>query len=85
MRAGNPEPAQAILGRWLLRLNHVWPTARCYTLDQVGVPPAQLTANYFPGPHGVYAGEANLKRFNEAVRVFACWRGERGRAWPTSR
>ncbi|HEY2358229.1 MAG TPA: hypothetical protein VGH86_12330 [Phenylobacterium sp.] len=41
-----------------------------YTLDQVGVPPAQLTANYFPGPHGVYAGEANLKRFNEAVRAF---------------
>ncbi len=41
-----------------------------YTLDQVGVPPSQLTANYFPGPHGVYAGEANLKRFNEAVRAF---------------
>jgi carboxypeptidase C (cathepsin A) len=41
-----------------------------YTLDQVGVPPAQLTANYFPGPHGVYTGEANLKRFNEAVRAF---------------
>ena len=41
-----------------------------YTLDQVGVPPAQLTANYFPGPHGVYAGEANLKRFDEAVRAF---------------
>ena len=41
-----------------------------YTLDQVGVPPAQLTANYFPGPHGVYTGEANLKRFNEAVRDF---------------
>jgi carboxypeptidase C (cathepsin A) len=41
-----------------------------YTLDQVGVPTAQLTANYFPGPHGVYAGEANLKRFDEAVRAF---------------
>jgi carboxypeptidase C (cathepsin A) len=41
-----------------------------YTLDQVGVPAAQLTANYFPGPHGVYAGEANLKRFDEAVRAF---------------
>ena len=41
-----------------------------YTLDQVGVPPAQLTANYFPGPHGVYTGEANLKRFNDAVRAF---------------
>ena len=41
-----------------------------YTLDQVGVPTAQLTANYFPGPHGVYAGEANLKRFNAAVRAF---------------
>ena len=41
-----------------------------YTLDQVGVPPGQLTANYFPGPHGVYAGEANLKRFNAAVRAF---------------
>jgi carboxypeptidase C (cathepsin A) len=41
-----------------------------YTLDQVGVPPAQLTANYFPGPHGVYAGEVNLKRFDEAVRAF---------------
>lgn len=41
-----------------------------YTLDQVGVPPAQLTANYFPGPHGVYTGAANLKRFNEAVRTF---------------
>lgn len=41
-----------------------------YTLDQVGVPAAQLTANYFPGPHGVYAGEANLKRFNSAVRAF---------------
>jgi carboxypeptidase C (cathepsin A) len=41
-----------------------------YTLDQVGVPPSQLSAYYFPGPHGVYAGEANLKRFNEAVRAF---------------
>ncbi|THD50705.1 hypothetical protein [Phenylobacterium sp.] len=41
-----------------------------YTLDQEGVPASQLTANYFPGPHGVYAGEANLKRFDEAVRAF---------------
>jgi carboxypeptidase C (cathepsin A) len=41
-----------------------------YTLDQAGVPAAQLDANYFPGPHGVYAGEANLKRFDEAVRRF---------------
>ncbi|HLZ74162.1 S10 family peptidase [Phenylobacterium sp.] len=41
-----------------------------YTLDQVGVPTAQLTANYFPGPHGVYTGEANLRRFNAAVRDF---------------
>jgi carboxypeptidase C (cathepsin A) len=41
-----------------------------YTLDQAGVPAAQLDANYFPGPHGVYTGEANLKRFDEAVRRF---------------
>ncbi|MBS0332137.1 MAG: hypothetical protein JSS35_05175, partial [Proteobacteria bacterium] len=41
-----------------------------YTLDQVGVPAAQLDANYFPGPHGVYAGEANLKRFDAAIRAF---------------
>lgn len=41
-----------------------------YTLDQAGVPSAQLDANYFPGPHGVYAGAANLKRFNDAVRAF---------------
>jgi carboxypeptidase C (cathepsin A) len=41
-----------------------------YTLDQAGVPGAQLDANYFPGPHGVYAGAANLKRFDEAVRAF---------------
>jgi len=41
-----------------------------YTFDQAGVPPAQFTANYFPGPHGVYAGEANLKRFDAAVRAF---------------
>jgi carboxypeptidase C (cathepsin A) len=41
-----------------------------YTLDQADVPAAQLDANYFPGPHGVYAGEANLKRFDEAVRRF---------------
>jgi carboxypeptidase C (cathepsin A) len=41
-----------------------------YNLDQLGVPPAQLTPNYFPGPHGVYAGEVNLKRFDDAVRAF---------------
>jgi len=41
-----------------------------YTIDQAGVPAAQLDANYFPGPHGVYTGEANLKRFDEAVRKF---------------
>ena len=41
-----------------------------YTLDQAGVPAAQLDANYFPGPHGVYAGAANLKRFDDAVRAF---------------
>lgn len=41
-----------------------------YTLDQVGVPGPQLDANYFPGPHGVYAGEVNLKRFDAAVRAF---------------
>ena len=41
-----------------------------YTFDQAGVPAAQFTANYFPGPHGVYAGEANLKRFDAAVRAF---------------
>jgi carboxypeptidase C (cathepsin A) len=41
-----------------------------YTLDQAGVPAGQLDANYFPGPHGVYAGAANLKRFDEAVRAF---------------
>jgi hypothetical protein len=41
-----------------------------YTLDQAGVPGAQLDANYFPGPHGVYGGAANLKRFDEAVRAF---------------
>jgi carboxypeptidase C (cathepsin A) len=41
-----------------------------YTLDQVGVPSGQLDANYFPGPHGVYAGDANLKRFEAAVRAF---------------
>ncbi len=41
-----------------------------YTLDQAGVPGAQLDANFFPGPHGVYAGAANLKRFDDAVRAF---------------
>lgn len=49
-----------------------------YTLDQVGVPPAQLTAAYFAGPHGVYEGEANLARFNAAVRAFVTG-GESGR------
>ena len=48
-----------------------------YTLDQLGVPPGQLTANEFPGPHGVYAGEANLKRFDEAVRAFVTTGGPR--------
>lgn len=41
-----------------------------YTLDQAGVPAGQLTAAYFAGPHGVYDGEANLARFNAAVRDF---------------
>ena len=41
-----------------------------YTLDQAGIPAGQLDANYFPGPHGVYAGAANLKRFDDAVRAF---------------
>lgn len=41
-----------------------------YVLDQAGVPGAQLTAKYFPGPHGVYEGETNLARFSEAVRTF---------------
>ncbi|WP_337187071.1 hypothetical protein [Phenylobacterium sp.] len=41
-----------------------------YTLDQVGVPPAQLTAAYFAGPHGVYEGAENLQRFTDAVRAF---------------
>jgi len=41
-----------------------------YLLDQAGVPAAQLSANYFAGPHGVYGGEANLKRFDAAVRDF---------------
>ena len=41
-----------------------------YTLDQVGVPPDQLTAAYFAGPHGVYEGDENLARFNAAVRAF---------------
>jgi carboxypeptidase C (cathepsin A) len=41
-----------------------------YTLDQVGVPAAQLDANYFPGPHGVYDHPENLKRFADAVRAF---------------
>lgn len=42
-----------------------------YVLDHVGVPPDQLTAAYFAGPHGVYDGEDNLARFNDAVRAFA--------------
>lgn len=41
-----------------------------YVLDQAGVPAGQLTAAYFAGPHGVYDGEANLARFNGAVRAF---------------
>lgn len=41
-----------------------------YTLDQLGVPAGQLTAAYFPGPHGVYDGEENLARFTSAVRAF---------------
>ncbi|MFN3514815.1 MAG: S10 family serine carboxypeptidase-like protein [Phenylobacterium sp.] len=41
-----------------------------YTLDQAGVPAGQLTAAYFPGPHGVYDGEENLARFAAAVRAF---------------
>lgn len=41
-----------------------------YVLDQAGVPAGQLTAAYFAGPHGVYDGEANLARFNAAVREF---------------
>jgi carboxypeptidase C (cathepsin A) len=42
-----------------------------YVLDQVGVPAEQLTAAYFAGPHGVYDGDDNLARFNNAVRMFA--------------
>ncbi|RAK66348.1 S10 family serine carboxypeptidase-like protein [Phenylobacterium kunshanense] len=41
-----------------------------YTLDQAGVPAGQLTAAYFPGPHGVYEGPENLARFSAAVRAF---------------
>jgi carboxypeptidase C (cathepsin A) len=41
-----------------------------YTLDQDGVPGERLTAAYFAGPHGVYAGEDNLARFTAAVRKF---------------
>lgn len=41
-----------------------------YVLDQAGVPAGQLTAAYFAGPHGVYEGDANLARFNAAVRDF---------------
>ena len=46
-----------------------------YTLDQVGVPPGQLTAAYFAGPHGVYEGEESLKRFTDAVRAFVARSG----------
>ena len=41
-----------------------------YTLDQDGVPAKQLTAEYFPGPHGVYAVPNNLARFTAAIRRF---------------
>jgi hypothetical protein len=41
-----------------------------YTLDQDGIPPERLTAAYFEGPHGVYAGEANRKMFTDAIRKF---------------
>jgi carboxypeptidase C (cathepsin A) len=41
-----------------------------YTLDQAGVPAAQLTAAYFAGPHGVYDHPENLARFTGAVRNF---------------
>jgi len=41
-----------------------------YVQPNLGLEDKQLDANYFPGPHGVYAGEANLKRFDEAVRRF---------------
>lgn len=41
-----------------------------YTLDQDGIPPAQLTAAYFAGPHGVYAGDDNLAAFSSALRKF---------------
>lgn len=41
-----------------------------YTLDQDGIPADRLTATYFAGPHGVYAGDANLAAFTTAVRAF---------------
>lgn len=41
-----------------------------YTLDQDGIPADRLTAAYFAGPHGVYAGDANLAAFTSAVRAF---------------
>lgn len=41
-----------------------------YTLDQDGIPADRLTAAYFAGPHGVYAGDANLAAFSTAVRRF---------------
>ena len=41
-----------------------------YTLDQDGIPPDRLTAVYFAGPHGVYAGDDNLAAFDAAVRKF---------------
>ncbi|HWE46140.1 MAG TPA: hypothetical protein VG407_08930 [Caulobacteraceae bacterium] len=41
-----------------------------YTLDQDGIPADRLTAAYFAGPHGVYAGDDNLAAFDAAVRKF---------------
>ncbi len=41
-----------------------------YTLDQDGIPADRLTAIYFDGPHGVYDGDANLEKFNAALRAF---------------
>jgi len=41
-----------------------------YTLDQDGIPADRLTAAYFAGPHGVYAGDDNLAAFTAAVRQF---------------
>lgn len=41
-----------------------------YTLDQAGIPTAQLTAIYFAGPHGVYDKPENRASFARAVRDF---------------